>query len=167
MYMLRSLLLLLFFFTFTEIVNAQNLYSLHTEWDDDIKQWIIKCDGGELEGSISMRWRLKNDITQWDFRIGTITGSINQVWEGNPNKWELRTGNTVINISTVWLNEFNAYRISDGNTSFKIERSGFNADPIEWTIASEKEVIFYWYNEFEFDIRDWIIVDELSHEYSF
>lgn len=147
--------------------EAQNLYSLHTQWDDDIKQWDLLLNEGELEGSIEMKWRLRNDLTEWTFRVGDRSGTIQQKWDNNANVWELRSGNSIIRISTVWSGDYSSWRISDGEVTLKIERPVIQPDPIEWRAANQLDDQFFWYNENPFDIRDWIIEDYLPEEYSF
>ena len=141
---------------------GQNLYSLHTEWDDNIQQWEIIANEGEIEGEIEMTWRMRNDITEWSYRIDGKRGSIQQKWDNNRNNWELRSGSEIVNISTVWAGDFSTFRISNGDVSIRVERANFQNDPIEWVISSEKEGRFLWYNENSGDLRDWIIIDELS-----
>jgi len=139
---------------------------LHTQWDDEITQWDIKLDEGEIEGSIEMTWRLRNDFTEWNYRIDGLRGSIQQKWDNNPNVWELRSGGLLVSISTVWTGDFNSWRISDGSTTIKVERPFLNTDPIEWRIVGEDRELFFWYNENQNDIRDWIVEDFLSEDYS-
>jgi hypothetical protein len=148
-------------------VKGQNLYALHALWDDDLKQWTLECNEGDLEGSIEMRWRMKNDISVWDYNIDGQRGTISQVWDNNPNFWELRAGSELVTISTIYTGDFTSFRIKQGDLTIMVERTNYNADPIEWTIRNESEGLFYWYNEFEFDLRDWVIVDELSDNHHF
>lgn len=150
---------------FSEL-SAQNLYALHSVWDDDVKQWEIQCEEGDTGGEVEMAWRLRNDFTEWNYRLEGKRGTIKQKWDNNPNKWELRSGDVIVSISTIWTNDFSSFRIEDGNSSIKIERTNFLNDPIEWSIVNEDNGRFTWYNEFEFDLRDWIIIDELPQEYS-
>ncbi|GLR16877.1 hypothetical protein GCM10007940_14920 [Portibacter lacus] len=158
---------ILFFFLSTPFLGvSQNLYSLHTQWDDDIKQWEIKLDEGEIEGEIEMTWRLRGDMTDWTYRIDGKRGTIKQKWENNANVWELRSGSTIVKISTVWSGDFSSFRISDGIKTFKIERKFLNTDPIEWSIMDDEDDLFFWYNEFQNDIRDWIIEDRLPEDFS-
>ena len=113
-----------------------------------------------------MTWRLRNDFSEWNYRIDGRRGSIQKKWDNNPNVWELRSGSHVISISTVWTGDFSTWRISDGNKTIKIERPFRNVDPIEWRIVGEDADLFFWYNENEADIRDWVIEDYLSDDFS-
>ncbi len=165
--MKKSIILAAFFFLCLLRTWGQNLYGLHALWDDDLKQWTLECDEGDIEGTIEMRWRMKNDISVWDYKVDGDRGTISQVWENNLNFWELRAGGALVTISTVYTGDFNSFRIKQGDKTITIERTHYNADPIEWSIRDESEGIFYWYNEFEFDLRDWIIVDELNDTFPF
>jgi len=157
---------LLLFIVLSFEAQAQNLFSLHTQWDDDIKQWDITLDEGEIEGSIEMTWRLRNDFTEWNYRIGSERGNIKQKWDNNANKWELRSADKIVSISTIWSGDFSSWRITDGSKTLRVERPFNTADPIEWRIIGEDKDLFFWYNEFEHDIRDWVIEDYLDEEYS-
>ena len=150
----------------TTLVCGQNLFGLKTAWDDDYKQWVIVADEEELEGEVEMTWRLRNDPREWNIKLDGQRGSIKQKWDNNRNTWVLRYGSELINIATVWSNDFNSYRISDGEVSITIERANYQKDPIEWTIQNEKNGRFLWYNEFDYDNRDWVIIDELEEEIS-
>ena len=114
-----------------------------------------------------MKWRLRNDYTDWTYRIGEKSGTIKQKWENNPNLWELRSSNTIVNISTIWTNDFTSFKLSDGIHTIRIERKYAGQDPIEWEISNGRFGNFTWYNEFEYDLRDWIIIDELNEEVNF
>jgi hypothetical protein len=151
----------------TSTLSSQSIYSLNTEWDDEIKQWVIKVDEGEVEGEIEMTWRIRNDMTDWRYRINGQSGTIKQKWDNNPNFWELRSGSTVVSIATIWSGDFTAFRISDGNSELRIERVYRSGDPIEWKVTNVDEELFFWYNEFENDVRDWIVEDYLPDTFSF
>ncbi len=159
---MKFVLTILFIISFFSVSKSQNLYSLHTKWDDDFQQWELKLNEGELEGDIEMLWRLRNDIREWTYKIDGQRGSIKQKWDNNLNTWELRSPNEVINISTVWSGDFSSFRISNGDITIKVERTHIQRDPIEWVISDQKEGNFTWYNEFEYDLRDWVIIDELG-----
>lgn len=164
---MRYLVSLLTLLHLSLTISSQNLYSINSEWDDEVKEWKLVCNEGELEGYVRMVWRLKNDITEWKYIVGEKNGFIKQKWENNPNTWELRSADGVINISTVYLNDFSSFRIKDGDHSITIENVSRTRDPIEWEIRDKDYGEFSWFNEFEFDIRDWIINDGLSEEISF
>lgn len=146
---------------------SQSFYSLHTQWDDDIKQWEVKLNEEEIVGEIEMTWRLRNDMTDWTYRIDGKRGSIKQKWENNANVWELRSGSKIVKIATLWSGDFTSFRISSDDQSFKIERKYPNTDPIEWEITGDDADYFYWYNEYAHDIRDWIIEDRLGDKVDF
>lgn len=148
-------------------VNAQSIYSLNTKWDEEVDEWVLKLDDGEVEGEIEMTWRIRNDMTDWRYRISGKGGTIKQKWDNNPNFWELRSGATVITVSTIWSGDFNSFRITDGNTTIRIERISNTRDPIEWRARDMEDDLFYWYNEYEYDIRDWIVEDHLSEAFLF
>lgn len=164
---IKPLLLYLLIFYTPFIGNSQNLYSLHTEWDDDIKEWTIILDEGEIEGDIDMTWRLRNDPREWSYKVDGIRGTIKQKWDNNPNVWELRSGNIIVNISTIWTMDFTSYKITDGNLTIRIRRKHNLNDPIEWEIQDKTYGSFTWYNEYNYDVRDWVIIDELSQEIPF
>lgn len=150
------------FIVFHTALNSQSIYAVKTLWDEDFRQWEIVLDDGDLECELEMTWRLRNDPTEWNIRLDGQRGSLKQKWKENPNQWEMRFGSEIINISTIWTNDFNSYRISDGNNSIKIERANYLNDPLEWTISDERNGKLFWYNEFEFDIRDWTVIDEIE-----
>ncbi|WP_235297869.1 hypothetical protein [Portibacter marinus] len=153
-------------FLYSVSLEAQSLFGLHTQWDDDIKQWDISLNEGELEGSIEMTWRMRNDFTEWNYKIGDRRGNIQQKWDNNANVWELKSVDRIVTVSTVWSGDFTSWRVNDGSHTIKIERPYLSADPIEWRIIADDKDSFFWYNEYEYDIRDWVIEDYLDETYS-
>lgn len=164
---MKVIVVCLFLILYQTSVSSQNLYSISTAWDDNFKQWVILADEGEVEGAIDMKWRLKNDISEWSYRIENKRGSLIQKWDNNLNVWELRSMESIITISTVWSGDFSSWRISNGDHFIKVERENYLNDPAEWTISDEKNGKFFWYNEYRNDLRDWVIIDELSEEVTF
>ena len=50
---------------------------MESKWSDDFREWTIFTDDEEEEGELTMRWQQQMDWTQWDYRLGEETGSIN------------------------------------------------------------------------------------------
>ena len=139
---------LFFFFLLPLYLPAQYLTGIETKWSDSFAEWTIFTDDEELEGELKMRWALQNDWTEWDYRIGDVTGRIKVKWKDNPNEWEVRGENKVVTCRTVWNNNFREWRITD-NTNRVTLKTKFGNLNDEWILRNSDKGTFEMFSEWE------------------
>lgn len=144
---------------------GQTLTAITARWDDNFAEWNIYTDDDEDEaqGQLELRWG--RDWKEWDYRIGDYTGSMEQRWREDPTQWEIRGDNEIVTARTIWFDNLTEWRLTDNDITLTLKpRWGTFAN--EWVIEEEQYGTFEIYTEYEFDPRDWVIVDELSEEIS-
>ena len=143
------------------IIAQTQLIGFATEWDDSFSEWLVYTADGQPVGEIDMRWHLRNDWSEWDYRIGEHSGSITVKWKNDFNLWELRGGNQLITIRTVFRDEWRQWEISSGD--LKLDMQSRYANVLEeWEVASDRVGDFRMFTAYEGDLRDWIIEDRLD-----
>lgn len=141
--------------------QAQQLKAVASLWNDSFKEWVVYTDQEDVEGYLRLRWSDGRDWTQWDYRIGEYTGSIQTKWPNRLDEWECRGDNEIISARTLWRNDVSEWRISGAALNYKWQ-SRYSNILEEWVIDTEDNGFFEMYTAYEGDIRDWTIVDELN-----
>ena len=150
---------------FTSSLSAQVLTGMGAKWSDAFNEWTVYTDDEEVEGDLTMRWQMRNDWTEWDYRIGESSGSIRMKWKDDPTQWEVRGDGENISIRMKWNNDITEWTLTDGTNRFTFKtRYGNNLN--EWLLKNDDKGNFEVYTEYENDPRDWQIVDELDEEIS-
>jgi hypothetical protein len=161
--MKKTLFLLLLFIT-PFILKAQYLTGTSTRYNDSFIEWLFYTENDEEPGELSIRWKSREyDWTEWDYRLGDVTGSIEMKWKDNPEEWELRGNNEIVTARTLWNNDFREWRISDGDRSLTLKTKWGNLWD-EWELRNTPHGDFRMYTNWEQDPRDWVIVDEMKEE---
>ena len=111
-------------------------------------------------------WLLSDDWSQWDYRFGEISGSIEMKWIGSPGQWELRGMNEIYSMKPIWSNDLREWRITNNDFQLKL-KTRFRNSLEEWEIRSADHGNFFMFTEFEGDLRDWTIVDEMDPDVPF
>ena len=149
------------------VASAQNYpTAAATEFSDSFRSWFLYADE-DAEGTLKLRWNLRDDWTEWEYRIGERFGSIKQKWRNNPNEWEVRGDNVIVRMQTVFNNDFSKWRVTDGTHRFEFRtRYGNRAD--EWLVRDpDQHGDLQIYSTYPEDPRDWEIVDDLDEEIPF
>ncbi len=149
----------------TSSLAAQHLAGLSTRWDDSFTEWNIVLEEEVQEGEIIMRWAQRNDWSEWDFRVGELSGAIKVKWKGDANLWELRADNEIVTIKTVWKDDFRQWEVKSGNIGFDVESRWSNILE-EWSASDKRFGNLIMYTNWEGDLRDWIIEDNLNEQIS-
>ncbi len=155
-YIIYALLLLIA----TNVGGQSNFSAFNTYYDDSFTEWEIYSSEDQV-GTIEMKWKLKNDWTEWDVAIGDYYGNIKVKWDNNPYHWEFRINNEIIDIKTVYPRDDSEWRINDGNTELRL-RSKYKNTNDEWTVDHKKYGFLDIYTAWEGDPRDWEINDGLD-----
>lgn len=160
-FVLATLLLL----TIAETAWTQRLAGLSTKWDDSFSEWVIYGEDEGFEGEITMRWPTKGDWTEWDFRIGELSGQIKTKWNDDANLWELRSNNEIITIRTVWKDDWRQWEVKNGDIRVDIKSNWSNILE-EWSTTSDRYGVMKIYTSWEGDLRDWAVEDDLEDQIS-
>ena len=144
---------------------GQKVVGLSTRWDDSFSEWIIYTEEGEAEGEITMKWPIKGDWTQWNFRIGELSGTIQVKWRNDPNLWELRSNNEIITIRAVWKDDWRQWEVKNGDISLDVKSKWANILE-EWQTEDSRFGSMKIYTSWEGDLRDWVVEDEFSDDIS-
>ena len=143
-------------------VDAQTIESFHSEWDDRFSEWNIAFFDEEDAGSMSLKWRLRDDWTGWNFELLEKSGQIRLKWSDDPNLWELICEGQVVTARSKRRNDFLERRVSDGNHQLTFW-SRFRNDMSEWELRDTMTFgDFRIYMEWQGDPRDWIVIDETN-----
>lgn len=176
---IRKFFLLIICLTcFQQFAHAQFLGGLSSTWDDSFREWEIiyfepnpeaesEDDAyNRLQGSLQLRWVLKEDWRVWEFEIGEILGEIRQKWENNPELWEVTAFNEIITMRTVWPGDLTQWKVTNGSQTIFIQ-SRFRNIVDEWNIRDTSHGTFDIYTDVDGDARDWIIEDGLDENVSY
>ena len=161
---MRYILLCLLFLGFSPI-QGQPIVGLSTKWDDSFAEWLIVTEDEDLTGEITLRWPMRNDWSEWDIRLGEMSGAIKAKWKDDPNVWELRADNEIVTIRTIWTGDFRQWEIKGSTCSFDIKSRWSNIFE-EWLSDENSKGQLKIFTAWEGDLRDWIIEDELSEDVS-
>ena len=142
---------------------GQYIYGISTEWDDSFKEWIIWAEEEEFDGSLSMRWPLRNDWSEWDFEFSGQRGAFYLKRQNDPEYWEGSMGNQLVSCRTVWPGDRRSWMVVQGDKRMQIS-TAFGNIADEWIAEDSRYGRLRIFTDWEGDPRDWIIEDELSDE---
>lgn len=150
------LLVILIWLVNQNSATAQDIRFMRSYYADDFRDWIF-FDADDLEiGNLRARFQLKEDYSQWDFRVGELSGFILQRWNGKANEWEIRSGNTFITVTATWPGQFDSWRITAKDKVYYLNR---DRDPQDftWDLNLDQKNLCRIYNLYFRDPRDWEI----------
>jgi hypothetical protein len=164
---MRSFILSLFFVGMSLLVRGQEfLSSFHTYWDDSFSEWVVLADDGEITGTLEMKWKLRNDWTQWIVEIGDYSGQVKIKWNNDPGLWEMNVNGNLIEIRTVWPRDYSEWKIKGDGIELRL-KSKYRNILEEWTCDHKEYGYMDMFTTREGDVRDWEIEDRLSETVSF
>lgn len=163
--MMRFVLITLFFLGAVHQGQAQNIYGASTRFDDSAREWIIyfseEGEDSEEMGSLEPRWLLRNDVSEWVFRVGDIDGSVAQTRKPHPGHWTIRSGSELLEIRTIFPNDYNSWRITNNQYSIEIHTQDLLSREI-WKMRSEQYGNLEIFTVVEGDKRDWEMTYQLD-----
>ena len=148
-----------------QLVIAQEITGIGTVWSDDFREWVLLSEEEEV-GNLEMRWKNQNDWSNWDFRIGELTGTIEQKWRNNPNEWELRGNNEIVSARTLVRGNFREWRITNNDIQLTLKTKYGNISD-EWELRIKSYGNFEMLTVWEGDPREWVIIDKLNNKVPF
>lgn len=165
--MKRLTLAVVFLILGSTLLQAQYLSGFSSRFDNDLSEWLVYPESEEYpECELRSRWRIQQDPTEWDFRMGEIFGTIRAKWRDKLDEWEVIGDNRIVRIRMVWPNDPREWRI-ESETGEYVIRMEYNNPGSDWIVEMNREVVFRCRTVYQYDIRDWIIEDDLPEEEHF
>ncbi len=137
---------------------AQQITGMSTVYDHSFTDWIIFA-GREEEGRLEPVYRLGNDWTEWNYRVGERSGYLEQKFEDDPGLWELSGGDEIITMRPVYPRDFRSWRITNDDITLEVY-SVYGDYPIQWKVDGRFGTLLI-EQVYEGDPRDWIVEDQL------
>jgi len=148
---------------FTSSLQAQVLTGISAKWSDAFNEWTLNTDVEDEEGDLNMRWQMRNDWSEWDYRIGESSGSIRMKWKDDPTQWEIRGNNETVTAKAIWKDDPTEWRISNNDITLTF-KSRWKNELNEWELREDKYGTLKVYTNWDNDPRDWNVLDELDEE---
>lgn len=149
---------------FPILSQAQYLTGIATYYDDSFVEWRLYTNVEATEGELRVQW--EDDWSEWDYRLGDISGNIKLKWKDKWDEWELRGNNQIITARAIWSGDFTEWRIKDGKQTFTFQSKWKNQLDI-WEVRDSKNGNFAIETNWERDPRDWNIFDDFDETVSF
>ena len=144
---------------------AQSIFGVGTKWSDNLSEWELFGESDEIIGELKARWPRQESWTEWDYRLGEISGQIKQKWSNDPNEWEIRGQNQIITARTIWKNDFREWRVSDNQIQISIKcRYGNSID--EWELKTSTYGSLTIRTRWQGDPREWDVYDDTDQAIS-
>ncbi len=148
------------------VYSQDILTGMSTRFSDSFVEWALFNDLEE-EGDLEIRWKMRNDFTQWDYDIGEHSGRIQRVWKDDPSQWEVRDyDGTIITMQMLWRGDVRQWRITDNSIQLNLKTKYGNMLD-QWELREDTYGYYSIYTAYEGDPRDWEIIDELDDRISF
>lgn len=145
---------------------SQDIIGIGSRYSDSFREWEIHTTDKWRTGELRLRWEIREDWTEWDFRLGDTTAEIRLKWADDPNLWEIKCLGVTVTARTTWNNDFRQWRVSDGTHTINW-KSRYGNIRDEWIVRESEEGYFSVYTYYEGDPRDWVIVDEFNEDVSY
>lgn len=153
---MRSIFCLLFLYYSSLPVQAQDIYSFQTYYSNDFREWILEDSAEQQIGTLRASWQFEKDYSQWDIRIGELSGSIYHKWRDQNDDWEIHLQNDFYTAQPVWKGQFDSWRITNNNKTYYVNLIR-DPDGFQWKLSKEQEDLCFLYNTYYYDLREWTI----------
>lgn len=152
---------------------AQQLSTAETRWSDSFVAWQLYALDPDttlqqpeeiLAGELSLRWLpVREDWSDWEYKLGNERGTIKQRWRNDPTQWELRAYNgTIITMRTMWgPQDLTEWRVTDNTHTVEL-RSRWKNQLDEWWVKDPRWGSYYLYTLHQRDPRSWAIEDKME-----
>lgn len=148
-------ILVIFFFLSVQL-NAQEIHLFHTFYSNSIDQWVYRDQDEKELGYLNARWAFDQDYSQWDLRMGELSGSITLPWKDRPDQWEVRILNDLCLIRPVWPDYHDAWRLEYQGDQYTLRLQN-DLEGYQWILSHNDKELFVVYNLYYEDLRDWAI----------
>lgn len=143
-------------------LNAQFISGFSTSFDNDLSDWTIYPETKDYPVcNLRSRWKYQQDPSEWDFRMGEISGTIRSKWKDKLDEWEVISDNRITRLRMVWPRDPREWRVEDGGEEYVIKMK-YNNPGSDWTVEKDDKIIFNCYTTYNQDIRDWNVEDDLA-----
>lgn len=148
-------------------VSAQNMGGIYALWADDLREWVILDDEGNETGKLKMRWSMQYDLSFWDYTFGEHTGEIRARWRDNYREWQVQEGTEIITMRQTWRDIPTEWELTDDSAIQLSWLTRWANTPEEWELRQKSDLgRFEVFTAYEGDPRDWVIIDEMSPDFS-
>jgi hypothetical protein len=136
------------------LLSAQEISILRAFYANDFRDWLFYDKKENELGTLRTRWQLTKDYSQWDIRLGELSGSIVLRWHDHPNEWEIRILDDLITIEPTWPGLKDSWRIHYHGKTYYLN---LIPDPegIQWTLEQDQTILCNIYNVYYMDSREW------------
>lgn len=142
-------------------VSAQEISLLRTFYSDDYRDWIFYDKKENELGTLRTRWLISQDYSQWDIRIGEISGSIVLRWSDRPNEWEIRIQNKFYTAEPTWQGQIDSWRIQHLGKTYYLNLID-DPEGFQWSLEQDQNTLGHIYNVFYNDPREWAVEQEME-----
>ncbi len=162
-------------------LSAQKITTISSKWGDSFVEWEIftttpdttavsedpdiapEPPEEELAGEMKLRWlNVRDDWSEWDYRIGDEQGIIKQKWKDDITQWELRSfSGNIVTMRTAWGRDPTEWRVTDNTVTLSL-KSRYTSQLDEWLVQDATRGKFYIYTLRTGDPRDWAVEDDLD-----
>ncbi len=147
---------LIFWISLYSTIHAQEIQFFQSYYSNDFREWILKDSAEQQLGTMRASWQFERDYSQWDIRIGELSGSIYHKWRDQNNDWEIRLQNDFYTAQAVWKGQFDSWRITNNNKTYYLNLIR-DPDGFQWKLSKEQEELCFLYNTYFSDLREWTI----------
>lgn len=139
---------------FQQLLSAQDISILRTFYANDYRDWLFYDEQENEMGTLRTRWQMTKDYSQWDIRLGELSGSILLRWQDRPNEWEVRISDDLFTMTSTWPNQLDSWRITNEGDTYYLN---LIPDPegTQWALEQDQNILAYIYNVYYDDPREW------------
>lgn len=149
--------------SFKLLLTAQDISIIRTFYANDFRDWLF-YDAQENElGTMRTRWQLNRDYSQWDIRIGELSGSIGLRWQDRPNEWEIRLQDKFYTVASTWPGQLDSWRITTPGKTYYLNMIE-DPEGFQWALEQDQNTLSYIYNVYFDDPREWEVERILKNE---
>ena len=129
-------------------------------------QWDVLDYEGERIGDLSLRYPpvagRGGDLTEWDFRVGEVAGSVRPKIRGREDQWEVRVGDDVATVRPVFPRQFDQWAVASGDARVVYAVRDFALLEYWSTRGPGGPGTVEMYTRLEGDPREWVFHHEIT-----
>jgi len=138
---------------YDDSASEWTMYGLDPEEEQEMEEMQ------EIDGSLRIKWILRNDFSEWTFDYNNEISNIKMKFD-DFSRWELRTeNNDIVDIQTKWRNDITEWKITHGGSIYKWQ-SEYKNELNSWFFETDSSGYFDMYTLYSNDSRDWGIEDQ-------
>lgn len=140
----------------SSVLNSQAILYFQAVYPNQIREWRFLDDEESDLGSLRARWIFEQDLSQWDIRLGELSGSVQQKWKNQPHDWEIRLHNSFIAAQPVWPRQYDTWRLQFNDRVYTFSMD-YDPEGSLWRLTTDETDILAIYNTYLYDFMDWTL----------